>query len=241
LNTTSRSAQTQTISINAGATINCTVAAIAHHPESGVIVTIEGNPNGFIPNRLIAGKNITAKAERRELLIANPGMTLEVFVEEACMAAAKVDESKPTKTSKPRPRIILNEDKVSHSKIIAARQEATARLRQEVAALKVGDCLRATVTRFATKANDDGQGTHLIGAFVQLENGMSALLHKSQMFDIKDVDEGAEIFVSIRSATMDGNRPKVSVKQISPSTFSHAKSKALWADVAARLEEGPGV
>jgi hypothetical protein len=92
----------------------------------------------------------------------------------------------------------------------------------------VGDCLRATVIRFANKANDDGPGTHLIGAFVQLENGMSALLHKSQMFDIKDVDEGAAIFVSIRSAAMDGNRPKVSVKQISPSTFGHASSKKMW-------------
>ena len=62
---TPRSAQTPTISINAGATITCTVAAIAHHPDSGVIVTIPGNPNGFIPNRLIAGKNNATKAERR--------------------------------------------------------------------------------------------------------------------------------------------------------------------------------
>jgi ribosomal protein S1 len=238
---TPRSAQTPTISINAGATITCTVAAIAHHPDSGVIVTIPGNPNGFIPNRLIAGKNNATKAERRQLLIANPGMALEVFVEEAGMAAAKVDESQTAKTSKPRPRIILNEDKITLKKIFAARQEETARLRDQVAALKVGDCLRATVIRFANKANDDGPGTHLIGAFVQLENGMSALLHKSQMFDIKDVDEGAAIFVSIRSVAMDGNRPKVSVKQISPSTFGHANSKKMWADVAARLEEGPGV
>jgi hypothetical protein len=100
---TSRSAQTPTISINAGATITCTVAAIAHHPDSGVIVTIPGNPNGFIPNRLIAGNNNAAKAERRQLMIANPGMALEVFVEEAGMAAAKVDESQPAKTNKPAP------------------------------------------------------------------------------------------------------------------------------------------
>ena len=132
---TSRSAQTPTISINAGATITGTVAAIAHHPDSGVIVTIPGNPNGFIPNRLIAGKNNAAKAERRLLLIANPGMALEVFVEEAGMAAAKVDESQPAKTSKPRPRIILNEDKITLKKIFAARQEETARLRDQVAAL----------------------------------------------------------------------------------------------------------
>ncbi len=235
MNSASRSAQTPTISITAGATISSSVAAIAHHPDSGVIVAIEGNPNGFIPNRLLAGKNNNAKNERRKLLIANPGMPLEVFVEEAGMAKAKVDKDKPAKTSKPRPRIILNEDKITHGKIIAARQEAAARLRAEVAALKEGACLRATVTRFATKANDDGE-THLIGAFVQLENGMSALLHKSQIFDINTLEEGAAIFVSIRSATMDGNRPKVSVKQISPSAFGQAASKAMWADVAARLE-----
>jgi ribosomal protein S1 len=234
LNSASRSAQTPIISITAGATISCSVAAISHHPDSGVIVSIEGNPNGFIPNRLLAGKNNNAKNERRKLLIANPGMPLEVFVEEAGMA--KVDENKPAKTNKSRPRIILNEDKITHGKIIASRQEAAARLRAEVAALKEGACLRATVTRFATKANDDGEGTHLIGAFVQLENGMSALLHKSQVLDINTLEEGAAIFVSIRSATMDGNRPKVSDKQVSPSAFGQAASKELWAGVAARLE-----
>ncbi len=236
MNSASRSARTPTISITAGATINCSVAAIAHHPDSGVIVSIEGNPNGFIPNRLLAGKNNNAKNERRKLLIATPGMPLEVFVEEAGMTKAKVDENKPAKTNKPRPRIILNEDKITHGKIIAARQEAAARLRAEVAALKEGACLRATVTRFATKANDNGEGTHLIGAFVQLENGMSALLHKSQIIDINNLEEGADIFVSIRSATMDGNRPKVSVKEISPSAFGQTASTAMWAGVKARLE-----
>jgi hypothetical protein len=111
LNSASRSAQTPIISITAGATISCSVAAISHHPDSGVIVSIEGNPNGFIPNRLLAGKNNNAKNERRKLLIANPGMPLEVFVEETGMA--KVDENKPAKTNKSRPRIILNEDKIT--------------------------------------------------------------------------------------------------------------------------------
>ena len=234
----SRSAQTPTISITAGATISCSVAAIAHHPDSGVIVSIKGNPNGFIPNRLLAGKNNEAKNERRKLLISSPGMPLEVFVEEAGMTKGKVDEDQP---AKPRPRIILNEDKITHGKIIATRQEAAARLRAEVAALKEGACLRATVTRFATKANDDGEGNHLIGAFVELENGMSALLHKSQIFDINTIEEGAAVFVSIRSATMDGNRPKVSVKQISPKAFGQAAAKAISIDLAARLEQGPGV
>lgn len=238
MNSASRSAQTPTISITAGATISCSVAAIAHHPDSGVIVAIEGNPNGFIPNRLLAGKNNEAKNERRKLLITSPGMPLEVFVEEAGMTKAKVDEDQP---AKPRSRIILNEDKITHGKIIATRQEAAARLRAEVATLNEGACLRATVTRFATKANDDGEGTHLIGAFVQLENGISALLHKSQILAVDTLEEGAAIFVSIRSATMDGNRPKVSVKQISPRAFGQANARKIQVEVAARLEGGPGV
>ncbi|MFA6210780.1 MAG: hypothetical protein WC714_15215 [Candidatus Obscuribacterales bacterium] len=233
-----KAARATTITIAAGTTIQCAVADIANHPESGVVVIIEGNPNGFIPNRLLAGKNNSAKAEHRNLLIATPGMTLEVFVEEAGMAAPKGEE-KPGQSRAPRPRIILNEDKIVHSKIIGAKQQANARLREQVAALQVGDCMHATVVRFASKKNDDGEGTHLIGAFVELENGLPALLHKSQMISFQAIEEGAAIYVAINSAAMDGNRAKVSVKELKAPAASSAVSTGHQAAPAPATQDTP--
>ncbi len=52
------------ITIVGGSVISCTVAPIAKHPDSGVIVTIEGNPNGFIPTSLLIGERRSAKHSR---------------------------------------------------------------------------------------------------------------------------------------------------------------------------------
>ena len=265
------------ITIATGSTISCAVANIANHPDSGVVVTIKGNPNGFIPNRLLAGKNPAAKEERRNFLLANPGTVLEVFVDTAAMAAPKArqnseattttsDDSKNSGDSKNsdnlpapaklRPRIILNEDKIVVGKIIRARQEANANLRDQVASLEIGTVMLAQVTRFASKKNDNDDGRHFIGAFVELVIGLPAFLHKSQMLNVNDIDEGDHICVAIRSADMDGNRAKISVTQVSTETVvidsgtelanlkpeepaPRSASQAMWDQVAAMLNE-PG-
>lgn len=202
----------------------------------------------------MAGKNPAAKEERRNHLLANPGTVLEAFVETAAMAAPKVSKSCTEATdnnerdstpsaAKLRPRIILNEDKIVVGKIISARKESVARLQEQVAALAIGSTMTAKVLRFATKKNDNNDSTHVIGAFVELANGLPALLHKSQMLDINHISVGITIYVAINSAEMDGKRVMVKVKQLSPQAeirpqadtpapTGRSASQSMWDQVA---------
>ncbi|MBP9091058.1 hypothetical protein KBI23_08515 [bacterium] len=194
----------KTLAITAGDTITVAVAKIEKHPEGGIIVNIPGNPRGFIPTSLLAGKNNTAKAERRELLMANPGYSLDVLVVKAQMVAAKVEDGKIVKGE--RARIILNEDRITYARLLKARQEAKAAVQAKLAALVVGSWMLATVTSIAF--NQNGQ---CFGAFVELENGLPALLHKSEM--MAPVTIGDNIYVAIRALKKEGDETKVSVTQ----------------------------
>lgn len=190
----------KTLSITADETISVTVAKIEKHPEGGIIVNVPGNPRGFIPTSLLAGKNNTAKAERRELLMASPGYRLDVLVVKAQMVAAKVEDGKIVKGE--RTRIILNEDRITYGRMLKARQEAAAAQQANLAALVLGSWMLATVTSIAF--NQNGQ---CFGAFVELENGLPALLHKSEM--LAPVEIGDSIYVAIRALKKEGDDTKV--------------------------------
>ncbi|MBA4207873.1 MAG: hypothetical protein C0457_23065, partial [Polymorphum sp.] len=123
------------INIRAGETIGVFVTNIAKHPDGGIIVNVPGNPRGFIPTSLLAGKNNAAKAARREHLMANPGTRLDVLVVKAQLVAAKVEDGKTIKGE--RARIILNEDYVTYGRMVKARKEAAAALLATVATLNV--------------------------------------------------------------------------------------------------------
>lgn len=190
----------KTLSITAGETISVTVAKIEKHPDGGIIVNVPGNPRGFIPTSLLAGKNNTAKAERRELLMASPGYRLDVLVVKAQMVAAKVEDGKIVKGE--RTRIILNEDRITYGRMLKARQETAAAQQANLAALVLGSWMLATVTSIAF--NQNGQ---CFGAFVELENGLPALLHKSEM--LAPVEIGDSIYVAIRALKKEGDDTKV--------------------------------
>lgn len=194
----------RTLTITAGETITVVVAAIEKHPEGGIIVNVPGNPRGYIPTSLLAGKNSSAKAERRELLMANPGCSLDVLVVKAQKVAAKVEDGKIVKGE--RTRIILNEDRITYGRMLKARQEAAAAVQANLAALVVGSWMLANVTSIAFSEN--GQ---CFGAFVELENGLPALLHKSEM--LAPVELGDNIYVAIRALKKEGDATKVSVTQ----------------------------
>ncbi|MDP3506538.1 MAG: hypothetical protein Q8T09_00980 [Candidatus Melainabacteria bacterium] len=194
----------RTLTLTAGETISVVVAKIEKHPEGGIIVNVPGNPRGFIPTSLLAGKNNSAKAERRELLMASPGYRLDVLVVKAQMVAAKVEDGKIVKGE--RTRIILNEDRITYGRMLKARQEAAAAVQANLAGLVVGSWMLANVTSIAFSQN--GQ---CFGAFVELENGLPALLHKSEM--LAPVELGDNIYVAIRALKKEGDATKVSVTQ----------------------------
>lgn len=194
------------ISVTVGATINCTVAA-ASHPDGGLLVAIEGNPNGFIPTSLLAGDNHADKSERRAFLIANTGVTMEAVVKEAQMVPPKVKAGqKAARAPALRPRIILNE----HAVMVARDREVD---RRAIADLKAGQVLHARVMQPCMKKNADGTGQHLIGCFVELETLYMAFLHKSEISRGVTLNDGDYIYVAVRSAEMRGNRPMISVSQ----------------------------
>lgn len=193
------------INIRAGETIGVFVTNIAKHPDGGIIVNVPGNPRGFIPTSLLAGKNSAAKAARREQLVGNPGTQLDVLVVKAQLVAAKVEDGKTIKGE--RARIILNEDYVTYGRMVKARKEAAAALLATIATLNVGAWMMATVTSIAF-SQGNGQ---CFGAFVELENGLPALLHKSEM--LAPVEIGEKIYVAIRALRKDGDETKVSVSQ----------------------------
>ncbi len=194
------------ISVTVGATINCTVAA-ANHPGGGLLVAIEGNPNGFIPTTLLAGDNQLDKSERRAFLIANSGVAMEVVVKEAQMVAPKVKaDQKPARAPAMRPRIILDE----HAVMLQRDLEVDRRM---IAELKAGIVLHARVMQPCLKDNADGSGRHLVGYFVELETLYMAFVHKSEVSRGVTLNEGDYIYVAVRSAEMRGNRPMISVSQ----------------------------
>ncbi len=201
------SARNSAVSINirAGETIGVFVTNIVKHPDGGIIVNVPGNPRGFIPTSLLAGKNNAAKAARREHLMGNPGTRLDVLVVKAQLVAAKVEGGKTIKGE--RARIILNEDYVTYGRMVKARKEAAAVLDATIATLSVGAWMMATVTSIAFNQSSG----HCFGAFVELENGLPALLHKSEM--LAPVALGEKIYVAIRALRKDGDETKVSVGQ----------------------------
>ena len=194
----------KTLTITAGETVRVTVAKIEKHPDGGIIVNVPANPRGFVPTSLLAGKNSAAKAERREHLMASPGYSLDVLVVKAQMVAAKVEDGKIVKGE--RSRIILNEDRITYGRMLKARQEAAAALQANLAALVLGSWMLATVTSIAFNQN-----SQCFGAFVELENGLPALLHKSEM--LAPVEIGDSIYVAIRALKKEGDETKVSVTQ----------------------------
>jgi ribosomal protein S1 len=198
---------TNLISIVGGSVISCTVAAIAKHPDSGVIVTIEGNPNGFIPTSLLIGERRSDKEARRAFLIENAGsFPIEGFVKEAHMLPDDSPDSglQPAKTRAPRARIVLDEEAVLFIRKLEEDQ-------LNLAALEVGTMMKACVMQVCTKKNSEGEGRHFIGFSVELENLYMGFLHKSEV--VGEVKEGDYIDVCVLSAEMNGDRPRISVSQ----------------------------
>jgi ribosomal protein S1 len=195
------------ITIVGGSVISCTVAAIARHPDSGVIVAIEGNPNGFIPTSLLIGERRSDKEARRAFLIENAGsFPIEAFVKEAHMLPDdSPDSGLPTaKKRAPKARIVLDEEAVLFIRKLEEDQ-------LNLAALEVGTMMKACVMQACTKKNSEGEGRHFIGFSVELENLYMGFLHKSEV--VGEVKEGDYIDVCVLSAAMNGDRPRISVSQ----------------------------
>lgn len=204
------------ITVKPGSTIKVAVSE-GEHPKSGVLVEIEGNPRGFIPFSLL-GCNPNQRRIRYAELITSPGSEIEVVVEEAGMHTPEATEGKPK--PQPRPRIILNAQKAYAARVLAVREQDTAHLRQLVEDLngailanETPVTMQAVVTGIAAKRNKNGGGQHTYGVWVELENGVPALLHKSQM--TQDHATGDEITVVVKSAEMNGSRAKVGVSEVS--------------------------
>lgn len=195
------------ITIVGGTVISCTVAAIAKHPDSGVIVAIEGNPNGFIPTSLIIGERRSDKEARRAYLIEHAGQfPIEAFVKEAHMLPDDSVESglQSQKKRAPRARIVLDEEAV-----LVMRTMEEDRL--NLAALEIGTVMKACVMQARMKKNSEGDGEHFIGFVVELENLYTAFLHKSEV--VGELKDGDYIDICVLSAEMNGDRPRIAVSQ----------------------------
>ncbi len=195
------------ITIVAGTVITCNIAEIAKHPDSGLIVTIEGNPNGFLPTSLIIGERRSDKEARRAYYIEHAGkFPIEAFVKEAHMLPDdSVDgDSSLAKKRAPRARIVLDEEAV-----LVMRSMETDRLNME--ALVAGTMMKACVMDVVTKKNSEGEGRHSIGFSVELENLYMGFLHKSEV--VGELKQGDYVDVCILSAEMNGDRPRISVSQ----------------------------
>lgn len=200
---TSDSANANVITIVGGSVISCTVAAIAKHPDSGVIVAIEGNPNGFIPTSLLIGERRSDKEARRAYLIENAGLfPIEAFVKEAHMLPD--DCVDPRKKRAPRARIVLDEEAVVFIRKLEEDQ-------LNLAALQTGTMMKACVMQPRMKKNSEGEGQHFIGYTVELENLYMGFLHKSEV--VGELKDGDYIDVCVLSAEMNGDHPRISVSQ----------------------------
>lgn len=195
------------ITIVGGSVISCTVAPIAKHPDSGLIVTIEGNPNGFIPTSLLIGERRSDKEARRAFLIENAGLfPIEAFVKEARMLPDDSVESglQQAKKRAAKARIVLDEEAVLFIRKLEEDQ-------LNLAALAASTMMKACVMQVCTKKNSEGEGRHYIGYLVELETLYTAFLHKSEV--VGEVKEGDYIDVCVLSAEMNGDRPRINVSQ----------------------------
>ena len=80
---TKNAAESIAFTVTAGDVVTVKVSKKRDRNGKGILVELEGNPMGYVPNSTLLGRNDAEKAARRDELLATPGQDLEVVVLEA--------------------------------------------------------------------------------------------------------------------------------------------------------------
>jgi predicted RNA-binding protein with RPS1 domain len=233
----SASAAAIVFTVKDGDIVVATVAPTKNHPPKGVLVVIPGNESwAFLPNGCIAGKNEAEKTARRAVLLANVGSEIKVAV----IGEPTVTERK----GKPAGNIKVSEQRavmVAEKAVRAAQaSERAEAIAATVASLVVGSIVEGTVTGPASKDSDRNPGTkHVYGAFVQIADGVSGLLHGRQIEGgdraLEAILAAGKVMVEIQEVTIENGQPRIKLSQKSVGQ----KALADWAtDMAGRKVKG---
>jgi ribosomal protein S1 len=223
-------------SVKANDIVTAKVANVRNQPPKGILVEIDGNPMAFMPNGCIAGKNDAEKNARRAFLIANAGTEISVSVlADPTIETRKGKEVGFTKVSEQRAVIAAEKAKQA-----VRAEERNAAMLKTVESLVVGSVVEGIVRGPASKDSDRNPGTkHVYGAFVQIADGVSGLLHGRQIEGgdraLEAILAAGKVMVEIQEVTIEDGQPRIKLSQKSVGQ----KALAGWAtDMAGRKVKG---
>jgi ribosomal protein S1 len=161
----------QNITVTQGSIIAVTTSKRIDRNKKGIICSIPGNPDGYLPFSVLIGRTDEARAARMEELLV-PGVQLEVVVTEAGIREVE---------GKKLPRISLNEFRVAAVRREQAEKSRNEALTQQLKDIVIGSIVDGVIDAPAETDSKKTPGTkHRFGHYVNIGDH-TALLHVSEL------------------------------------------------------------
>lgn len=224
--------------VTAGDIVTVKVSKKRDRNGKGILVELDGNPMGYVPNSTLLGRNDAEKAARRDELLATPGQDLEVVVLEASVQDRDGKQVPCFKLSEAKARWIREEANRAQRQTVRSNAIATA-----VEELALGSVVEGTVVKIATKKSDRDESDFAYGVFVEIGNGLNGLVHVNELVgDPKRQRErlaaftvGSKLTVEVLEKGLNDGKPRIKLSEKSVAMKELASAYPAGAKVSATV------
>lgn len=235
---TKNAAESIAFTVTAGDVVTVKVSKKRDRNGKGILVELEGNPMGYVPNSTLLGRNDAEKAARRDELLATPGQDLEVVVLEASVQDRDGKQVPCFKLSEAKARWIREE--ANRAQRQSDRRDAIANAVQELA---LGSVVEGTVVKIATKKSDRDESDFAYGVFVEIGSGLNGLVHvnelvgepKRQRERLAALTVGSKLTVEVLEKGINDGKPRIKLSEKSVAMKELASAYPAGAKVSATV------